>query len=501
MISLKFKVNEEKYKILLMVIFLIAACLLTYYFHAVLNRGTVFSHIFYIPIILASLWWKRKGLIVAIFLAVMLTLSHIYMRVDVVTTDDYFRAIMFMIVAVVASMLSEHIEKTEKALRESEEKYRTTFENTGTAMSIGEEDTTISMVNKMYEKLSGYSKEEIEGKKSWTEFVAKEDLEKMKTYHYERRKEVGSAPNVFEYHFVNKNGDIRNVLANTELIPGTKKTITSLIDITEYKRSEELSKLREQQLIQAEKMATIGILATGIAHEINNPNNFILLNGKIISKVWKDIMPILEQYYENNGEFTLAGIPYTNSKEKISQLISGISEGAMRIKKIVKSLKDFAHQDKGDLNQSVDINSVVESSILIVNNLIKKSTNCFSVNCGKNMPAVNGNFQQLEQVVINLITNSCQALNEKEKRIIVSTSHDKDSDSVIIKVYDEGIGISNENLKHIFDPFFSTRRDTNGTGLGLSISYNIVKNHGGDLKFTSKLGKGTTAVISLPVSG
>ena len=179
MISLKFKVNEEKYKILLMVIFLIAACLLTYYFHAVLNRGTVFSHIFYIPIILASLWWKRKGLIVAIFLAVLLTLSHIYIRVDVVTTDDYFRAIMFMIVAVVASMLSEHIEKTENALRESEEKYRTTFENTGTAMSIGEEDTTISMVNKMYEKLSGYSKEEIEGKKRWTEFVAKEDLEKM----------------------------------------------------------------------------------------------------------------------------------------------------------------------------------------------------------------------------------------------------------------------------------------------------------------------------------
>jgi len=455
MISLKFKAYKEKYKITLMAIFLTASCYLTYYFHAVLNRGTVFSHIFYIPIILASLWWKRKGLIVAIFLAVMLTLSHIYMRADVATANDYFRAVMFIIIAVVVSTLREHIAKTEKALRDSEERYRTTFENTGTAMSIGEEDTTISLVNKMYEKLSGHSKEEIEGKKSWTEFVTKEDLEKLKTYHNERRKEGGSAPNVFEYRFADKNGDIRNVLVNTELIPGTKRNISSLIDITEYKRSEELAKLREQQLIQAEKMATIGILATGVAHEINNPNNFILLNGKMLSKVWKDIIPILEQYYENNGEFALAGIPYTNSKEKISQLISGISEGSVRIKKIVKGLKDFAYQDKGNLKHTIDINSVVESSILIVNNLIKKSTNCFSVNYGKNIPAVNGNFQQLEQVVINLISNSCQALIEKEKSLIVSTSHDKDSDNVIIKVHDEGTGISNENLKHVFDPFFS----------------------------------------------
>ena len=108
-------------------------------------------------------------------------------------------------------------------------------------------------------------------------------------------------------------------------------------------------------------------------------------------------------------------------------------------------------------------------------------------------------MQQLEQVLINLITNSCQALENKEKHIIVSTSYDKDSNRVIISVRDEGEGISPENLDHIMEPFFSTKRESGGTGLGLSVSYSLIKNHGGKLDFISVHGKGTTAIIALPV--
>lgn len=247
-------------------------------------------------------------------------------------------------------------------------------------------------------------------------------------------------------------------------------------------------------------MATLGILVSGVAHEINNPNNYIMLNAKILSKVWNDITPILKQYYEINGDFVLAGMPYSKAHERIAQLISGISEGAERIQKIIQSLKDFARQDRGDLDQSVDINAVVETAILIVNNLIQKSTNRFSVKYAKELPIIKGNFQQLEQVIINLITNSCQALPSKEKRITVSTSYDRDSDSIVVKVRDEGMGIPAENLKHILDPFFTTKRNSGGTGLGLSVSYSIVKDHGGDLSFTSEPGKGTTTIVKLPVS-
>ncbi|MFC1715094.1 ATP-binding protein [Candidatus Poribacteria bacterium] len=270
-------------------------------------------------------------------------------------------------------------------------------------------------------------------------------------------------------------------------------------EIAERKRSQELAQMRHQQLMQADKMATLGILSSGIAHEINNPNNFILLNARIFSRAWNDVMPILQEYFDEHGDFALAGMPYTQSHERIGQLISGMSEGAQRIQKIVQGLKDFARQDTGELDQLVDINSVIEAAILIAGNLIKKCTECFTYEYGDNLPKIRGNVQQLEQVIINLITNSCQALQDRQKSAYISTSYNKEADSIIVKVRDEGMGISPKDLGHIMDPFFTTKRSSGGTGLGLSISYSIVKAHGGDLEFTSEVGKGTTAVLSLPV--
>jgi PAS domain S-box-containing protein len=130
-------------------------------------------------------------------------------------------------------------------LRESEKKYRIIFETTGTATTIVEEDTTISLANTEFERLSGYSKEEIEGKKSWKEFVVKEDLERMKGYHIQRRIEPNAASKNYEFRFIDRQGNIKDIFLNIDMIPGTKKSVASLLDITERKRSEE-------QLIQSE---------------------------------------------------------------------------------------------------------------------------------------------------------------------------------------------------------------------------------------------------------
>jgi PAS domain S-box-containing protein len=271
-------------------------------------------------------------------------------------------------------------------------------------------------------------------------------------------------------------------------------------DITEQKKAAEQTRWQELRLLQADKMASLGVLVSGMAHEINNPNNYILLNSRIISKVWNDTKPILEEYYQKAGDFPLAGMPYSQAHEKIGQLVSGIAEGTQRIQKIVQSLKDFARKDTGNLNQVVNVNAVIQAGLVIMNSLIKKSTDFFSAAYGQDLPPVQGNSQQLEQVIINLIANACQALPNKEMKVGVSTRFDKEASKIMIEIQDEGTGISPENLKFILDPFFTTKRDVGGTGLGLSASHTIVKNHGGELTFASQLGKGTTATIILPVA-
>lgn len=270
-------------------------------------------------------------------------------------------------------------------------------------------------------------------------------------------------------------------------------------DFSQQKKMEQLARTREQQLIQADKMATLGTMVSGVAHEINNPNNYILLNGKIVARMWNDVRPILDQYYRQNGDFSLAGMPYSQAVGKMGKLISGIGEGAQRIKQIVETFKAFARKDSGDLTQQVDVNGALRSATVILSNTIKKHTENFKINYGAGLPSVQGNSQQIEHVIINLITNSCQALTDKKQAITAGTSFDPSAEEVIIEIKDEGMGISGQDMKYIFDPFFTSKRDEGGTGLGLSIAYKIVQNHGGRLQIASQPESGTTARVMLPV--
>jgi signal transduction histidine kinase len=268
-------------------------------------------------------------------------------------------------------------------------------------------------------------------------------------------------------------------------------------EIIERERAEELARQQQQKLFQSEKMASVGTLVSGVAHEINNPNNFILLNSDNLADVWNDLIPLLDKYAEEKGDFTVAGLNYSEIRNEVSMIINGVKEGSERIKKIVQTLKDFARTDPGNLNQIINIADIIDDSLTILTGFIKRHTNHFSINLSEDIPKIKGNIQQIEQVIINLISNACQALENKEQKITVSTALDNKSMQIIVR--DEGRGISSEDLKYIMDPFFTTKRDIGGTGLGLSISYNIIKDHGGELIINSEVGKGTTAVIRLPL--
>jgi PAS domain S-box-containing protein len=349
--------------------------------------------------------------------------------------------------------------------------------------------------------VTGYTSDDYrEDPELWYRMV--HNLDREKVLEQAKLALAGEEVSPLEHRIIHRDGSIRwvrNKIVVTKDEYGNPITYDGLInDITQLKKASAAATIRDKQLKQADKMASLGILVAGIAHEINNPNNFILLNVQLFLKVWKDILPIIDEYYNDNGDFSVAGMLYSTSKDKLGQSLDGILKGSERIQIITKSLTEYARMDSGKLNELVDVNKAVEMAILITNNLIKKSTNNFKVEFGKNLPLIRGNMQQVEQVVINLITNSCQSIKNNSTDIKVSTYYNAERNKVRIKVEDRGIGIPEEDLKHIMDPFFTTKRNMGGTGLGLSVSYNIVKSHGGGLILKSEPGRGTMARASFP---
>jgi signal transduction histidine kinase len=270
-------------------------------------------------------------------------------------------------------------------------------------------------------------------------------------------------------------------------------------EIIERKRAARESEAKQQQLIQADKMVTLGVLVSGVAHEINNPTGLILLNIPILTKIFQVVQDLLDEQYAASGDFMIGGMKYSELKKQLPKMLDEMLESANRIKRIVADLKDFARVETAAISEQVDINKVVEASLRLLNSTINKFTDNLSVDCGTNVPLVLGNAQRLEQVLVNLIVNGCQALSDKNNGVTITTRYDETNQEVLVIVDDEGIGIDEKNMSHILDPFFTTKRSEGGTGLGLSVSAGIVKDHNGKLVFQSSSGRGTRATLSLPV--
>lgn len=269
-------------------------------------------------------------------------------------------------------------------------------------------------------------------------------------------------------------------------------------DITAKKNTEDLLKFQEQQLIQADKMTSLGILVSGVAHEINNPTNFIMFNVPILQKLWSEIQPVLNDRCVEMNETTLAGMPVEKLNETVSRLLQGVSNGAERIRNIVANLKNFAQPSTNEEFIPLDLNKIIQSAVTLMSNEIKLNTDHFHMELEEDLQRFEGEFQKIEQVVINLLNNACQSLADKNHAVMVKTVSNREEQKISLIVADEGRGVSRENMKMIVDPFFTTKRDTGGTGLGLSVSYRIIKEHRGSLDFSSEEGGGTTVVVSLP---
>jgi two-component system, NtrC family, sensor kinase len=271
----------------------------------------------------------------------------------------------------------------------------------------------------------------------------------------------------------------------------------------------ELKQLNEQlesaqtQLLQSEKMASIGQLAAGVAHEINNPVGFVNSNLGTLGKYVTSMLSVIAAYETAEAKVGQKTCPEVSEvkktvdfnylREDIPSLLKESQDGLARVTRIVQDLKDFSHVDESNW-QCASIEQGMDSTLNVVSNEIKYKADVVKEYAG--LPFVECMPSQLNQVFMNLLVNAAQAI-DKKGTITVRTG--KSGDEVWVEVADTGKGIPSENLNRIFDPFFTTKPIGKGTGLGLSLSYGIVQKHHGRIDVKSEVGKGSAFRIWLPV--
>lgn len=255
-----------------------------------------------------------------------------------------------------------------------------------------------------------------------------------------------------------------------------------------------------RELERSSRLAALGELAAGVAHEINNPNALTLLNLPILTQVFADLGPILDDLKRNGKEIHLANLTLDELRREIPVMLNESLEGARRIQRIVEDLKNFVRSEDRGSFEPFDLNTIVEAACRLLGVILRQSTDHFRLDLGEGLPPCLGRPQRLEQVVINLLQNACQALTARDQEVSLTTVFDPVSRFLVLTVADQGKGVDESLLPRLTDPFFTTRRNSGGTGLGLSISARIVQEHGGKLEFSSRIGGGTTVKLFLPTA-
>ena len=260
----------------------------------------------------------------------------------------------------------------------------------------------------------------------------------------------------------------------------------------QLKATHEELKSTQLQLIQAEKMASLGKLVAGIAHEVNSPLGTIHSNIDVFSRGLKRIKSQLGNFNKADQKNQILDI--TEMLDNIQELTQTNKEATQRIQKIVQSLKSFARLDEGEIIE-VDIREGIDSTLDLIQNSYRDRIE-IKKNYGE-IPLLRCNAGQLNQVFMNVLVNACEAIKGKGK-IQIQTK--QDNNNIRIEIIDTGIGINSENLTKVFDPGFTSKTRGIGTGLGLSISYRIIQEHDGTINLKSETGKGTTVTITLPIN-
>lgn len=290
--------------------------------------------------------------------------------------------------------------------------------------------------------------------------------------------------------------EIRMVPIGSDNAAKTGRAMTAaMVVITDITENRKL----QWQAIRSARLASLGVLSAGIAHEISNPNHAIMAHAHLLARIWQDALPILVEYEQEQGDFLLAGLSFAQASETISRGMADVGENARRIQKIIGNLKHLGKQDHGHMDELADIAKILKAVLTLLDARIRKESDCLTLALPEGLPPVRGNVQQLEQVFINVIVNALESLPNRSCSVRITAGLDRSGSRIIVRVEDQGTGMSDEVMAQISEPFFTTKAESGGTGLGLSISSSIVEKHGGRLRFASNKGSGTTVSIDLPL--
>ena len=368
----------------------------------------------------------------------------------------------------------------EKGLLESEEKYRQVIATARDAIMVFDAKTRRFIeINKACEDIYGYSREEFINMRLADITITAEPEDSEVSF---SKTPIKKLPKISLYYHRKKDGTVFPVeISESNFIYKGRNVLCVIIrDITERIRFEEEKQNMQLKMIQSSKLASLGEIATGIAHEINQPLTYI---STFIQNLQEDI--------EDN----------TIDETKLEERLKTANNQADRINKIIQHLRTFSRQDIADM-RPVSIETIFNNTLLLMGERIRLSNIDLVNNIEPDLPVVLGNPNRLEEVFINMLQKSIDAFtnNSKNARISVNMNLSEDKESIIIRVTDNGIGIEYEKQEKIFEPFFTTKEIGKGTGLGLSIVYGIIREHKGSITCQSEPNKGTAFTITLPVS-
>ncbi len=257
--------------------------------------------------------------------------------------------------------------------------------------------------------------------------------------------------------------------------------------------------LTESSLMQANRLNSLGVLLAAMAHQINVPNQSILSNASLLHKACPDLLHILEGCAPETAGYLIGGLEDAEFRRLLPESVSAIQAGSRSIAGLIQELRAFSQENPSAAPSSLDIAGVIRSAVGLAGGYLRRATDRFSLRLAPGLPRVRGQAQRLEQALVNLLINACQALPERSRAIELSSGPVEARPELFVRITDEGRGIPAEHLPHLKERFFTTRRASGGTGLGLFVADTIITEHHGALSLASLPGRGTVATVLLPI--